>query len=174
MKTKLCLAVTLVVSLAAGTALSQTAVERKRGPVTNLPLPRFVSLKADEVNARVGPGTEYAIGFVFRRAGLTVELLNEFDTWRQVRDSAGSSGWVAAALISGRRTAVVAPWKKNAPLVPLTSSRGGSSAVAQMEIGAVVDIGDCDGEFCKVYAGKAEGYVSQANLWGVYPGEQIR
>lgn len=146
---------------------------RKTGAVTGLPIPRFVSLKASEVNARVGPGSEYQIAWVFKRAGLPVEVLAEFENWRQVRDSDGVTGWVAAPLLSARRTAVVAPWTKGHKVFTLTSSRGGSSEVARIEPRAIVDIMTCDGEACEVYAGNQEGWVPQTNLWGVYPGEAV-
>jgi SH3-like domain-containing protein len=157
----------------AGAAFAEDVAGRKPGKVTGLPVPRFVSLKADEVNARVGPGSDYAIAWVFRRAGLPVEILAEFENWRQVRDSSGGTGWVAASLVSGRRTALVAPWIKGQTLFQLSSSRSGSSAVAQMEPGAIVDISECDGESCEVYAGKKIGWVPQKNLWGVYPRETV-
>jgi SH3-like domain-containing protein len=147
---------------------------RKAGSVTGLPIPRFVSLKASEVNSRVGPGPDYQIAWVFKRAGLPVEILAEFENWRQVRDSEGVTGWVAAALLSARRTAVVAPWVKERTVFTLTSSRSGSSEVAKIEPGAIVDIVYCDGEACEVYAGEQKGWVPQKNLWGVYPGETVK
>ncbi len=159
----------------AASALAQDGgSERNAGKVTGLPLPRFVSLKADEVNARVGPGADYQIAWVFRRAGLPVEVLAEYENWRQVRDSDGGTGWVAAPLTSARRTAVVAPWVKERTLFQLTSSRGGSTAIAQIEPGAIVDIMQCDGDDCEVYAGKQKGWVPQKNLWGVYPNETVK
>ncbi len=167
-------ALQIVGLLLAGAAVAQKAPERKVGTVTGLPLPRFVSLKADEVNSRVGPGSDYAIAWVFRRAGLPVEILAEFENWRQVRDSEGQSGWVASSLVSGRRSAVVAPWVKERTLFQLMSSRSGSATVAQMEAGAIIDIAECDGEACEVYAGKQKGWVPQKNLWGVYPGEIVK
>lgn len=155
-------------------AQAQDSSSRQPGTVTGLPIPRFVSLKASEVNSRVGPGPDYQIAWVFKRAGLPVEVLAEFDTWRQVRDSDGVTGWVAAALLSARRTAVVAPWVKERKIFALTSSRGGSTAVARMEPGAIVDIKSCDGEACEVYADRQHGWVRQKNLWGVYPGETVK
>ena len=111
----------------AGAARAEDGAGRGVGTATGLPLPRFVSLKSDEVNARVGPGADYQIAWVFRRAGLPVEVLAEFENWRQIRDSSGSTGWVNAGLTSARRTAVVAPWVKDRSLFELTSSRGGST-----------------------------------------------
>ncbi len=156
------------------TAFAQENATRKTGTVTGLPVPRFVSLKASEVNSRVGPGSEYQIAWIFKRAGLPVEILAEFESWRQVRDSDGGTGWVASALLSARRTAIVAPWVKERIVFALTSSRSGSSEIARIEPGAIVDIMDCDGEACEVYAGTQKGWVPQKNLWGVYPGEAVK
>jgi SH3-like domain-containing protein len=163
-----------LVFLGTGVAFAQNGEGRKAGSVTGFPIPRFVSLKADEVNSRVGPGPQYQIAWVFRRAGLPVEVLGEFENWRQVRDSDGGTGWVSAPLVSARRTAVVTPWVKERTLVQLSASRGGSTAVAQIEPGAIVDIVECDGEACEIYAAKQRGWVAQTNLWGVYPGEPVK
>ncbi len=155
-------------------ALAQEGSGPKAGTVTGLAIPRFVSLKASEVNARAGPGPDYQIAWVYKRAGLPVEVLAEFESWRQVRDSDGVTGWVAAPLLSARRTAMVAPWVKDHTVFALTSSRYGSAEVAQIEPGAIVDIAACDGEACEVYAGQQKGWVPQKNLWGVYPGETVK
>jgi SH3-like domain-containing protein len=159
--------------LASGAA-GQDMSGHKTGPVTGLPLPRFVSLKASEVNSRTGPGPDYRIEWVFRRAGLPVEIIAEFETWRQIRDSEGGTGWVAAPLLSARRTAVVAPWVKSKTTIDLRASRGGSNAIARIEPGAIVDIVSCDSESCEVYAGDRKGWLSQKSLWGVYPGESVK
>ncbi len=168
---------TVLFGLAAVAVASASAQEnpgKKAGRVTGLPIPRFVSLKASEVNARVGPGADYQIAWVFRRAGLPVEVLAEFENWRQVRDSDGGTGWVAAALVSARRTAIIAPWVKERLLFKLTASRGGSTPVAKIEAGAIVDVMSCDGEACDVYAGHQQGWVPQKDLWGVYLGETVK
>jgi SH3-like domain-containing protein len=151
-----------------------STLDHKKGSVTGFPLPRFVSLKADRVNVRVGPGLDYAISWVFRRAGLAVEIIGELDNWRQVRDSEGASGWVSAALLSGRRTGIVAPWSEKDAFFTLRSEDSKDSAgMARVERGALVDIVACDGSWCEVYAGKLHGYLEQAELWGVYPKEVI-
>ena len=164
-------AITLAWTVAAP---AQDSTGRKPGAVTGLAIPQFVSLKASEVNARAGPGAEYQIAWVYKRAGLPVEVLAEFENWRQVRDSDGVTGWVAAPLLSARRTAMVAPWIKERTVFALTATRSGSSEVAQIEPGAIVDIMTCDGEACEVYAGQQKGWVPQKNLWGVYPGEAVK
>src|SRR5258706_14731648 len=89
----------LLALLQAGAAYGEDGTGRKVGSVTNLPIPRFVSLKANEVNSRVGPGGEYQIAWVFRRAGLPVEGLGEFENWRLVPDLAGGMGGFWASIV---------------------------------------------------------------------------
>ncbi len=78
-----------------------------------LPLPRFVSLKTSNANLRVGPGVDYHIDWVFKRTGMPLEIYQQYGNWRRVRGWDGTSGWIYGALLSGRRTGMVAPWSKN-------------------------------------------------------------
>jgi SH3-like domain-containing protein len=59
---------------------------------SGLPLPRFVSLKSAKVNSRIGPGVTYAVDWRYMKAGLPMEIIQEFDNWRRVRDSDGAVG----------------------------------------------------------------------------------
>ena len=70
---------------------------------SGLPVPRFVTLRADKVNVRAGPGARYPVEWVFERKGMPVEIVAEFDTWRKVRDIQGTEGWVHQNLLSSRR-----------------------------------------------------------------------
>lgn len=94
--------------LAPGTAASMPML-RQKGRVTGYPLPRFASLKADRVRMRAGPSTDYPVRFIYEARGLPVEIIEEYDNWRQVRDSDGTSGWMSAVMLSGARTGLVAP-----------------------------------------------------------------
>ena len=146
---------------------------------SGLPVPRFVSLKSDRVNLRNGPGTDYPTGWVYRRAGLPVEVIKEFETWRQVRDSEGATGWVLQSLLSGRRTALVLPWERKSgsppPLVPIMASDSErSGVVAKIEAGVIADLHSCDGRWCRVTVDQYSGYVEQLKLWGVYQGETFK
>jgi len=77
------------------------------GPVTKLPMPRYVSLRSGEVNVRRGPGLNYRIDWVFQRTGLPVRIVDEYQNWRRVADSDDAGGWVFHALLTARRTALV-------------------------------------------------------------------
>jgi SH3-like domain-containing protein len=142
-------------------------------------VPRFASLKADKVNLRQGPGTDYPTAWVFQRVGLPVEVVNEFETWRQVRDSEGATGWVLSTMLSGRRTAVILPWEAKAGQAgPPTALRDddstGARAVAMVEAGVLASIITCDGAWCRVSVGGVRGYIEQIKLWGAYKGEIIK
>ena len=148
---------------------------------SGLPVPRYVSLKSDRVNVRKGPGFDYPIAWVYQRTGLPVEILKEFDNWRQVRDSDGSEGWVLQNLLSGRRTALVTPWEAKAgadgklPVEPLREAGAETSAVvALIEPGVLATVLGCDKTWCRVTIAEQRGYIAQGKLWGVYRDEVVR
>jgi SH3-like domain-containing protein len=145
---------------------------------SGLPVPRFVSLKSDRVHSRQGPGTDYKVLWVYRRAGLPVEVVREFEGWRQVRDSDGAEGWVLQSLVSGRRTALVLPWEvksgNSVKIDLLSDDRLGAAPVAVLEAGVIANVKSCDTRWCYVSVGDYRGYVEQKQLWGVYPGETVR
>ncbi|MGD0531254.1 MAG: SH3 domain-containing protein [Methyloceanibacter sp.] len=140
-----------------------------------MPVPRFVSLKSDQVNVRKGPSTDQAIVWVFARAGLPVEVIAESDNWRRVRDSEGADGWVFHSLLSGRRTVLIAPWSKDHESVPLYGRKStGAQPVAELEPGVLGNVLSCDGDWCELSIDDYSGFVQQDKLWGVYRGEVIQ
>jgi len=140
---------------------------------SGLPVPRFVSLKSGKVNVRRGPGETYDIAWTFTRASLPVEVIQEFDTWRRVRDSDGSVGWVLQNLLSSKRTAVVAPWAAGEPR-PLYSAPAPTAIVsAYLEAGVLADVGACHQNWCRLSGNGFSGWIGEEQLWGVYPGEEI-
>jgi SH3-like domain-containing protein len=147
------------------------------GPESGLPLPRFVSLKADKVNVRAGPTREHDVAWVFTRAGLPVEITAEFDTWRRIRDSEGAEGWVFHSLLSGRRTALIAPWAKGeskGETVPLHERPDKAAAIsARLAPGVLSTVKACNGRWCRIFGAGFDGFVEQERLWGVYPGEKV-
>jgi SH3-like domain-containing protein len=147
---------------------------------TGLPVPRYVSLKTDRVNLREGPSKDHRTAWVFQRAGLPVEIIAEYETWRRIRDSEGTDGWVLHSLLSGRRTALVMPWAKGeqAPIALLDRSDDKGGTVAQLQPGVIANIKGCDGTWCHITIVRersvdVNGYVRQDRLWGVYPNETV-
>ncbi|MGH6854789.1 MAG: SH3 domain-containing protein [Aestuariivirga sp.] len=148
-----------------------------RGPKTlgpsGLPIPRFVSLKAEKVNVRRGPSSEHAVAWVFQRKGMPVEIVAEFENWRRIRDSDGEEGWILQNMLAGKRTAVVAPWRKGQAMPLHASASEASGLVARLSAGVVGEIASCTGQWCEIRAGGYGGWIEQAMLWGVYPGEPV-
>jgi SH3-like domain-containing protein len=140
---------------------------------SGLPLPRFVSLKPARANVRIGPSRQHAVAWTFNQSGLPVEIVAEFENWRRIRDSQGNEGWIYHALLSGERTSLYAPWQKGRPGVLHTRPDETASIAAHVENRAVLKVRSCDGTWCQVSAGRADGFVNQSRLWGVYPGEQV-
>ena len=163
----------LPVLVAAPFGPARAAVDQT-GAITGLPVPRYVSLKSDRVNLREGPSKDHRTTWVFERAGLPVEITAEFDVWRKIRDSDGSEGWVLHSLLSGRRTALVIPWKKDVTLPLYSQARDDSNVVANLQSGVIANVKRCDGQWCRVFGDGFDGYEQQSNLWGVYPGEQVQ
>ena len=155
--------------LLVGTALLGAA-PRAIGP-SGLPLPRYASLKAKRVNVRVGPGTAYPVEWTYVKRRLPVEIYQEYGNWRRIRDWDGNDGWVFGPLLSGRRTALVAPWSKGN--VPLRAGPASSRTRALLEPRVLVDLLNCDGDWCRVAVGKLSGFLEQTRLWGVYPGAKV-
>jgi SH3-like domain-containing protein len=139
------------------------------------PLPRFASLKSDQVGMRAEPKAEQPVLWVYRSAGLPIEVVSEVEGWRQIRDGDGITGWVAAHLVSARRTAIVlAGGRERRPASLHVSASARAASRATLEIGVVVDVAGCDGRWCEVSAGEHKGFVEQGRLWGVRAGEVIR
>ncbi len=136
---------------------------------TGLPVPRYVSLRAGEVNVRTGPGVRYPIDWVFVRKNMPVEILGEYDTWRQIRDWTGTSGWVHQSMLSGRRTIMISGEIRE---LRRKASRD-APVVARSEPGVVGSLLACDGDWCEVQITDYRGWVERSKLWGVYPEEEV-
>ena len=163
------LASAILALLAAGGAASAD----QNGSASGLPVPRYVSLKSDRVNLREGPSKEHRTSWVFQRAGLPVEITAEFETWRKVRDSEGTEGWVLHSLLSGRRTALVAPWRKNQTFMLYSTASDTAAPSARLQANVIAGVKTCDGAWCRVTGEGFDGFIKQGDLWGVYPNEKV-
>ena len=137
------------------------------GAETNLPLPRFVSLKTDEGNARRGPALDQKIDWVFVREDMPLRITAEYGHWRRVEDRDGEGGWVHYSLLSGTRTVIV-----DRDRLPLqVSPEEGSQGIALLSQGVVARLEACGEGWCRIAAGGYGGWVPDGALWGVEPGE---
>ena len=147
--------------------LSEPALAVEKGAVTNLPLPRFVSLKASKANARRGPSLSHRIDWVYKRKHMPLEIYAEYENWRRVRDIDGAGGWVHYSLLSGVRTAIL---KVN--MQPLTKGPDeNSNIVARFEKDVIAKIEKCELKWCQLTTGGYKGWVPKTSIWGVYDEE---
>ncbi len=147
---------------ATAASAAEDSRDDKLGPVTNLPLPRFVSIKAAEANARRGPSLSHRIDWVYHRANLPVEITAEYGHWRRIRDIDGAGGWVHYSLLSGARYVIVTGGE--APLYARPGGQGG--IVARAEEGAIARLEECERDWCEIDGDGADGWVVAAQLWG--------
>jgi len=134
-----------------------------RGSVTNLPVPRFVSLKAAEGNLRRGPGLGHRIDWVLKRRGMPLEITAEYGHWRRVQDQDGASGWIHYALLSGERTVLV-----EEDMVALRAKPDDKAAIdARAEFGVIGTLGACTIDWCRISSDGLSGWVPKKVLWGV-------
>jgi SH3-like domain-containing protein len=143
------------------------AAQQRKG--SGLPIPRFASLRSDEINVRTGPGPRYPIEWVFKRKAMPVEIVAEFENWRKIRDWQGASGWVHQSLLTGKRSFIVPAKPAALHKTPATSAE----VVAKLEPEVVGEIRSCTGDWCRVRASGVNGWIERTAMWGVYKSEPI-
>jgi SH3-like domain-containing protein len=139
---------------------------------SGLPLPRFVSLRANEVNMRTGPGVQYPVEWVFKRDGLPVEIISEYDTWRKVRDWQGSQGWIHQSMLNGKRKFIVTGSERTVR----RSASSDSAARAILELGVIGKFTECarSSSWCKIEVDNITGWLRRVDVWGIYRDEEIK
>jgi SH3-like domain-containing protein len=146
---------------------STTEPQVERGAVTDLPLPRFVTLKTKDGNARRGPGLTHRIDWVFTRAGMPLLVTAEHEHWRRVEDVEGVGGWVHYALLSGSRAALV-----NIPILDLHASPNPEAQIVmRAEAGVIAKLLECQIAWCRLTLEGERGWAPKTALWGVLPDE---
>ena len=138
---------------------------------SGLPLPRYVSLRADEVNMRIGPGKQYPIDWVYQRRGLPMEVVAEYYTWRRVRDWRGAEGWIHSSMLSGRRSFIVTGEMRTLK----ADAKESSPQVANVDAGVVGSLLECrkSMSWCRVEIEGFKGWLRREDFWGVYESEAV-
>jgi SH3-like domain-containing protein len=140
------------------------------GPISGLPLPRYVALRAPEVNLRTGPGLRYPIEWVYAQTGLPVEVIDEFETWRRIRDWEGSIGWVHQNMLTGDRQVLVIGKQRLLRRTP----EEGAAGQALLEAGVTGKLNRCSSGWCEIEVGGRAGWLRDDEIYGVAPGEEVR
>jgi SH3-like domain-containing protein len=152
-----------VLMLAGPEAPRQAHAEEK------LPVPRYASFKSDEANLRAGPGENYPKQWVYQRAGMPVEIFEEWYTWRRIRDYQGVTGWVSVNLLTSKRTAIVTETRRTLHDSPDETA----PAVAELDPGVIGRLEECKGEWCQLEVKGYEGWLKRTEIWGVNPTENF-
>ena len=156
-------------AMAVVTGAWQVPAEERLGEVTNLPVPRYVSLRSSEINVRRGPGLDYRKDWVFHRAGLPVRIIEEYGDWRRIVDKDDAGGWVYHAMLTGRRTVQVT----GEEVVLRAEPSETAAPVARAEQGVVARLGACRPDWCEIEADGHDGWVPKSAIWGVDPDEIV-
>ncbi|MCR9109393.1 SH3 domain-containing protein [Marivita sp. XM-24bin2] len=157
----------LAAAVIVGVLHSVPAFAAERGAVTNLPLPRYVSMKASEGNVRRGPSLSHRIDWVYKRRNMPLQITAEHGHWRRVQDRDGAGGWVHYSLLSGVRTAIVEVDMLNLYVRPDPTTQ----INAQLSLGVVAEVRQCQTDWCELEAGGYRGWARKGAYWGVQPNE---
>ncbi len=133
-------------------------------------IPRFVSLKSDEVNVRKGPGTRYPILWVYRRANMPLEIIEEFEEWRKIRDAENTIGWVHRTMLEGSRNAII---KGKKPQIVRIDHEKDAKPLLKIEPTVIVSLLKCTKSWCRIKVNGSKGWIEKRKLWGVYSEETM-
>ena len=160
----------LALVIAAPAGLSRAADEDRPTP-SGLPVPRYVSLKFDEVNARSGPGDDHRLLWTFHVKGLPVQVVAETSEWRRICDPDGGLSWVHRRTTDGHRT-VMRTLAGPAPI--LDRPRPDGAVTAYLAPRALAAVDRCAKDWCKVHVGGASGWIQASAVWGAADAPQCR
>lgn len=148
----------LTLAAFSGSLWASTAVAQERE------VPYWASIRADELNMRVGPSRDYKIDWVYRRVGLPVKVVRVMEGWRLIQDPDGAQGWVVARLLKPERGAIVV----GEGLAAIRAEPNtGSKLKWNAEPGVVGALGRCEAGWCQIDISGREGWIEQDRLWGV-------
>jgi SH3-like domain-containing protein len=140
------------------------------GKETGLPLPRFVSIKSRSANIRVGPSNTHQVKWIYKKKGYPVQIISEFQHWRQIMDVDGEIGWVHEALLAGKRNILTI--NKEVILMRRYPNEAGRP-VARIEGGVIGSLVECQKAWCYIKVGTTLGWLEKSNIWGTFPDEVI-
>lgn len=158
-----------LIGAAGGVHAAEPRKEKDPTHASGLPIPRFVTLRVGEVNLRSGPNGSYPIDWVFTRKDMPVEIIQEFDTWRRIRDWEGAEGWVHQSALAGRRGALVTGQVRSLRKHPQSDA----SVIARAEVGVIGSLKKCQGDWCEIDIKGYRGWLQRSEFWGTYPGEKV-
>ena len=138
------------------------------GKSTGFKIPRFVSLKSNNVNLRIGPSENYPIILNYNQKNLPVEIIKEHDLWRQIQDIEGNLGWILGSLLKGDRYGII---KSSSIEESKIFNFPKGVQIGTIGKNNIIKIKKCLTLWCLIQHQKIEGWVKKENIWGVYKTE---
>lgn len=135
---------------------------------SGLPVPRFVTLKFEEVNLRSGPGRRYPILWVYKRKHMPMEVVEEFGHWRKLRDEDGDEGWAHKSQLSGNRAVI---FKTDSVLRRYPEAD--APPMIRVQKGVLAQVLECDMQWCEVQVESYKSWTAKDAIWGVYRNETL-
>ena len=139
----------------------------KKGTVTGFDIPRFVSLKSNEINLRVGPSENYPINIKYIKKNLPIEIIGEFDVWRKVRDHEGNIGWIKKGLLKGDRYILTGITNNDVKIF----NRPNGNKIGIIKKNNILRLEKCLEKWCYIFHQDIKGWLSKNDIWGVYQKE---
>lgn len=167
--------IALGAALILATALVQTAHAQQddasRPTPSGLPVPRYVTLKFGEVNARAGPGDDHRLLWIYHARGLPVQVVAETSDWRRVCDPEGGLAWVHKRTTDGRRMVLR---MSSRPLALHRKPKAESAISAYLAPRALASLVRCKNDWCRIRVDGVTAWAPIAGLWGADERPQCR
>ena len=141
------------------------------GKETGLKIPRYISLKSNDANIRVGPSKNYPIEIKYIKKNYPLKVLEEYEDWRKVEDFQKNFGWIHKSLISGTRTGIVLS-NDNKTIKLLNTLNG--NVIGEIGNGNIIFLEKCKIDWCLVSLGDFKGWMDKKYIWGVKEKEIIK
>ena len=139
------------------------------GSDTKLKIPRFVSLKSDDANLRIGPSKKYPIILKFVNKNYPLEILDEYKDWRYVTDFKKNIGWIHKSLLKGNRSGILVN-KSNKKFSDVYLYPN-YKIIGRIYDGNLLNIYKCKINWCLIEINGHKGWIRKLNIWGVYNSE---
>lgn len=153
-----------LIAMAAMALAGDSLAAADRPTPSGLPVPRYISLKFDTVNARAGPGDDHRLLWVYHAKGLPVQVLAENSEWRRICDPDRGMAWVHRRVTDGRRSVMRT---KPQPLALLKRPKADARAVAYLKPRALASLDRCEDGWCLLKVDGIKGWAPASGVWGV-------
>ena len=141
------------------------------GKETGLDIPRYVSLKSNDANIRVGPSKNYPIEIKYIKKNYPLKVLEEYEEWRKVEDFKKNIGWIHKSLISGNRTGIIL--SNDSKNIKILNTLDGN-VIGEIGMGNIIFLEKCKIDWCLVSSGNVKGWMNKKYIWGVKEKEIIK